>query len=344
MRQTKHTISEGFRRTLFVCAALVAIIGTVTSTLRPAQVSAACGGGCVASMSAAPGSGTYNPGNTITVSVYVNSGGQSVNAVQADFTYTASRLEYQSINTAGSAFDVAAPSSGGSGSVSIARGSVSGVSGGSLLVAQVSFKVLSNAGTASISFSSSSEVYNTSNSDILGSKSGATYTVDIPVTPPPSTPAAPTTPTSSPTYTQPGPTPSSGTNKKPTSSTPSQPAPTQSTPESTTPTTTEQPKTTAATDTSKPTTTNKTNTWLMPALIIGGVVVLGAGAAGTWLMIRRRMTVIPSGTGGTMPSSDFITGPSMPPVQPPTPPSAMSQDGSNPVDHRDDMQGPTGNN
>lgn len=342
MSHKRHTFPVKLRRTMFVCAALIAAIGTVASMYLPVANAAPCGSGCVASLSVTPGSGTYNPGNTITVSVYVNSGGQSINAVQADFTYTASRLQFQGINAAGSSFGIDASSSGGGGSVTIARGNTSGISGGSLLVAQVSFTVLSSAGAGSITFSNSSSEVNKADgqgTNILGSASGASYTVSIP-TPPPTQTTQQQDPPSQP-YVQPGPTPSSGTNNKPvpTSSQPASSTP-QSTPETATPTTTEDPKTntTTATDTKKSTPVKKSNAWLTPALIIGGIVVVGAGGAGAWLLLRRRHSIVPI-TGGSVPTSDFITGPgvAMPPVQPPiTPP----QNGENPNSEAGDRSDP----
>lgn len=338
MTHKNHTFSAKLRRTMLVCAVLIAGIGTVVSTFRTTGVSAACGAGCVASMRVTPASGSYNPGNTVTVSIYVNSGGQNVNAVQADLNYSASYLQFQSINPAGSAFGIDASSSGGGGSVSIARGNISAISGSSLLVAQVNFQVLA-AGTATISFSGSSTVASSStNQDILGSTTGGSYSVTS-STPPPSTPppvqqTAPPSNPGPPTGKKPVPTATAQQNSTP-QSTPETSAPT-------TETTTEQPKTnaTAATDNSTPTATKKTNTWLMPALITGGVVVLGAGGAGAWLLIRRRrMSVVPSGIGGSMPTASFITGsgPTMPPVRPPVPPSSSPQDGfTAPVDHHDE--------
>lgn len=323
-----RTFSARLRRTLFVCAALIAVGGTIVPAFRPAPVSAACGSGCVASMSASPGSGSYNSGATITVSVVVNSAGQSINAVQADFTYVSSRLEYVGGSAAGvnGWTTYISNVSGGSGSVVVGKTAGAATSGA---VISMQFKALSNAGAGSISFSgSSSVVSSSSNQDILGSTSGASYTIVVP-TPPPATPV--TQPTSQPPAQQ-GPTPSSGTNKKPaptssqTSSTP------QSTPETTTPTTTSDKTdtdTTPVKDTAKAAPVKKSNSWLMPALIIGGIVVVGAGGAGAWLLLRRRNSIMPV-TSGSVPTSDFITGPgsSMPPVQPMAPP----QDGASPTD------------
>ena len=301
------------RSSMLIGFAIVAAVGVLATAYRPATVHAACGSGCVASMSVSPGSGSYNPGNTLTVSVYVNSGGQNVNAVQADFTYPAGLLQYQSINSSGSAFSIDASSTGGSGSVSIARGNISGVSGSSLLVAQVSFQVLS-AGTAAISFSGSSAVVSSSsNQDILGSKSGGSYTITTP-TPPPSNPNPPASGGSGSGSggSQPTQTPSSGgVNKKPAPPSSSQPSSPTSTPapDTNTPTTpVTDPNTTAtpAADTAE-IVQKKTNLLPTVGLVAGAVVALGAIGAAVWWTLRHRGRALPV-VGGTVPSSDFITG------------------------------------
>src|SRR5580704_6444133 len=51
-----------------------------------------------------PSSGSYSVGQTLTVSVYTNTSGDTTNAVEADFSYSSSTLQFQSIDTSGSAF------------------------------------------------------------------------------------------------------------------------------------------------------------------------------------------------------------------------------------------------
>jgi hypothetical protein len=314
MSHILHRLPTKFRAFMFVAIAMVAVLGLVASPYGSTSVKAACSSGCVASMSATPSSGSYNPGNTLTVSVYVNSGGQGVNAVQADFTYPASLLQFQSINPSGSAFSIDAASSGGSGSVSIARGNISAVSGSNLLVAQVTFQVLS-AGTASITFSGSSAVVSSSsNQDILNTKSGASYTISNPAppAPPPSSGSdsgssgggsAPTTSTPS----------SGGVNKKPAPPSSSQPSSSTPAPDANTPSTpapeSDTPAT-PATDTQQP--AAKKSNWLPTVgLVAGAVVALGAVGAAAWWMLRHRGSGLPK-IGGTVPSTDFITGTSHP--------------------------------
>src|SRR4051812_48959459 len=67
-----------------------------------------------ATLSLTPSSGTYAQGDTVSVDVYEDSGGDTVNAVQANLTFPASQLSYIGI-TNSSAFGVDAQSTAGSG-------------------------------------------------------------------------------------------------------------------------------------------------------------------------------------------------------------------------------------
>jgi hypothetical protein len=151
-----------------VAAFSVAIVGFTVFT------SMAAGS---ATMYVTPSSGTYSPNATIAVAVRINTQGEDVNAVQADLTYNASRLEFQSIDTSGTAFGIEAVNTGGSGTVNISRGSITDVNG-DVLVATVNFKVLNNAGSATISFAGTSAIVRTSDQvDVSGTKTGANFTV-----------------------------------------------------------------------------------------------------------------------------------------------------------------------
>lgn len=126
-----------------------------------------------------PATATVAPGQNVTVSVMTDTGTDEVNAVQADFSYPADKLEFVSIDGAGSAFGTEAPSTGGTGKVSIARGTITPVSG-SKLVAKVTFKALAN-GSAPLNFIAGTALLKASdNTDIigtLGNTSGSTITV-----------------------------------------------------------------------------------------------------------------------------------------------------------------------
>jgi hypothetical protein len=145
--------------------------------------------------------GSYPVGSTFTVSIRENSS-SSVNAVEADLSYSTSALEYVSIDGSGSAFGIDASSTGGNGSVGVSRGSTNPVSGDQL-VAKVTFKVLAIT-TASVQMQSSSvALSSTTNTNVVNSRSGGTYTLTTPVGS-----APPTAPSPSPSPASPSPTPS----------------------------------------------------------------------------------------------------------------------------------------
>jgi hypothetical protein len=109
----------------------------------------------------------------------VNTNGQPINAAQATLSYPSTRLQYQSIETTGSVLSIDAPSTGGNGTVSIARGNVQPFTG-SGLVATVHFVVLSS-GSATISFATSSAVArSTDNASILASTKGSKFNLRRP--------------------------------------------------------------------------------------------------------------------------------------------------------------------
>lgn len=134
-----------------------------------------------------PSNRSLAKGATIAVAVRVNAA-SSVNAVQANLTYPADKLDYVSISYGGSAFGVQAQSAGGGGTVQIGRGSFDGVSGDKL-VATVTFRAKVDSGNATVSVSADSSLAN-DGAVVAASKSGASYTLTAaPVTtPPPPTP------------------------------------------------------------------------------------------------------------------------------------------------------------
>lgn len=114
--------------------------------------------------------GNVQAGDTLNVAIRVNSNESSVNAVRATIVYPDNKLEYARVDSTGSTFDVEASASGGGGKVQFARGKINGASGDQL-VATVVFRVRKeSSGTATVSFSSDSNVLDaTTNQDILTS-------------------------------------------------------------------------------------------------------------------------------------------------------------------------------
>ena len=142
---------------LLVIAKLVFAAGTATLYLSPA-------------------SGTFAQGDTISIDIYEDSGTDTVNAVQANLSYPDNLLNFTGI-TSSSAFNVEAQSTGGNGSVQIARGATTPVSGNQL-VATVRFTAAAG-GQANISFTSGSAVIrSTDNGAQTLTTTGASYTIN----------------------------------------------------------------------------------------------------------------------------------------------------------------------
>jgi hypothetical protein len=128
-----------------------------------------------------PATQTVGPGATFTVQVRENSSTTSVNAVQANLSYPTSLLTFVSIDTTGTAFSIEAQNSGGGGTINIARGTTTPVTGDQL-VATITFTATSTSGAATVAFTSGTAlVSSSSNADILGglgATGSGTYTVD----------------------------------------------------------------------------------------------------------------------------------------------------------------------
>lgn len=134
-----------------------------------------------------PGSINIPQGSTVSVSVGINTAGESVNGVSAYLSYPADKLEVAWISY-GSRFDIAAEGVYGGGSIRISRGSISGVVG-SVNIATVGFKGKQQ-GTATVAFVGGSAAPRSSDSSDslnLGSSAGGTYTITAPqpITPTP---------------------------------------------------------------------------------------------------------------------------------------------------------------
>ena len=151
-----------------------------------------------ASISLTANKATVGNGGSLIVAIYMNGGGTGVNAVEADLSYPASKLQYVGFSAAGSAFEIAASSSGGGGTASIARGTTSNVTG-SGLVGTVTFLALSGTGSASISVGGSSSLVSDGNAVAFspGGVSvnfGAVAATSSPSASTPATPAVPAAP------------------------------------------------------------------------------------------------------------------------------------------------------
>jgi hypothetical protein len=162
------------------------IAGLLLPLLNPAAVFAAS-----ASMSLSS-AGSATKGNYVTVSIHENSGAEPVNAARATLSYPTSLLQFISISSS-SAFSIVAANSGGGGSVNVDRGAIPAVTG-SQTIASVTFKALTDSGSATVSITSGQVISANSNSDISGGKTGTTIALKAPVAAPPPAPKDTTPP------------------------------------------------------------------------------------------------------------------------------------------------------
>lgn len=130
------------------------------------------------SLSLSPASGNFAAGSTMKVNVYLNTGGENINAVQANVSYPTDKLQFLSVSTGGSALTIFAEKYATGGVVRLAGGTPSPGFTGNKLIASISFKVLADTGTAALSFTGESAALRDSdNNNTLSGKSTGTYTL-----------------------------------------------------------------------------------------------------------------------------------------------------------------------
>lgn len=135
-------------------------------------------------------SGNYKVGDTISVSVRVDTGSSPTNAVSANFTYPTNLLEYLSADATGSDFSISAVEKVNNGTVSFDRGSYTPLTGDKL-VQKANFKVLAT-GTATLNFTSDSIAVSSqdNSTNVATGRGSASYTLEAAdqTVSPPSTP------------------------------------------------------------------------------------------------------------------------------------------------------------
>jgi hypothetical protein len=150
-----------------------------------------------ASIGFRPNGGTYKVGDTINVVVYVDSGGESINAVSAKVNFSTDTMSASSVSKFGSIINLWAqePTYSNSGGNASFEGVVlSGYNGSFGNTATISFKAKS-VGVARLSFASASVLANDgSGTDVLTSRGSASFNIEaastpVKVTPPPAKPA-----------------------------------------------------------------------------------------------------------------------------------------------------------
>jgi hypothetical protein len=138
-----------------------------------------------------PSSSSVSKGSLVRVNIYENSGGDAVNAARATLSYPANLLDYVSISNS-AAFSIVAASGGGGGSVQVERGALPAVTGRQLL-ATVTFRAKTDAGSAPITVTGGSVLSEASNGETLTGSSGTNLTL-TPVPPTAEVPPPDTTP------------------------------------------------------------------------------------------------------------------------------------------------------
>ncbi len=134
-----------------------------------------------------PASGTYNSGQTFTVSVRAEPNGDSINAVEADLTFDTSVLSVVSVGKTGSAFSLwtTEPTfSNSAGTINFGGGSPTPFSTNSTLMT-ITFRTVAE-GAGSVTFANASALAaDGRGTDVLGASPGGTYTVSAATVPEP---------------------------------------------------------------------------------------------------------------------------------------------------------------
>lgn len=126
-----------------------------------------------------PASSSLQNGSNKTFTIYVNTGSNSINAVQAQVSYDTSKFTYISLSPNTTNFPFVAEQSHSNGVITIASGTTSTVTGTkSVGTFTLKAKVGSGTGAISVNINESAAVYN--GTDYLASVSGATVTFTTP--------------------------------------------------------------------------------------------------------------------------------------------------------------------
>ncbi|MCE7936287.1 hypothetical protein DYH10_00630 [Candidatus Saccharibacteria bacterium CPR2] len=153
---------------------------------------------------------TVNNNDSATVALNLDTGDESINAVDAHLTYDNSKLEFVSIDTNGSAFDIKAHESGGNGDVRIALGSISAQTG-NVFMANITFKVIGESGVAKVNIADDSVALSSdTNQNVLSIKGSFDFNIVSQTPNPEPTPEPEPEPTPEPEP-EPEPEPSPGT-------------------------------------------------------------------------------------------------------------------------------------
>ena len=167
-------LNSSKKLSLLVFAAVFALIGSVLYY----QLSAAPKNRVTGiSLYLTPSGQTVSVGNELNLQVWVDVTDKFANAVQANLSYDTTYLDFVSIDATASNFEIEAQATGGNGSVGIARGTTTPVSG-KKLIATVKFRAKASSRKTSVTFATGSAVIDSQTAlDILVGRVNGSYRI-----------------------------------------------------------------------------------------------------------------------------------------------------------------------
>jgi chitodextrinase len=166
-----QNFNGGDRINALIAAVVIVAVGVVGTVILATKAAG------VGVLSLSPATGAVSLGSTVVVTITENSSTTAVNAIEADLTYDQTKLQFVSIDTSTSPFNgLVARATGGGGTVFIADGTTTPTTG-SQVVAKVTFTAIAT-GVTNVNFAATSGIAeSTNNTDILGTMTGASYTI-----------------------------------------------------------------------------------------------------------------------------------------------------------------------
>ena len=160
---------------LILAALIFALVGVVAVYLAMASGRTRSS----VSLSMSPSSQKLTQNSDFVVTVTLDTAGKSVNAVQANISYPADKFSYVGTDSSTSSFAIQAEESQQPGSIRIARGSTSAVSGSQVVVTKLTFKPVASSRKSTISFGSGTAVVSsTTNTNILSNTISGQYSIN----------------------------------------------------------------------------------------------------------------------------------------------------------------------
>lgn len=165
---------------LVAAFALIGVSFLVYSNASTPRTTRVSSGSSVLSLT--PATGSFGPSAQFSVSLYVDSGSEAINTVEAKIKYDPSKVSFVSKNNSGGALDTCIDSpetSNSSGLLSFACTKLGSSITGKKKVANLSFKTKTSPGSFNLAFRNDSGVYASSNNQDVwnGNNTGGSYSV-----------------------------------------------------------------------------------------------------------------------------------------------------------------------